>query len=404
MFETIEACFQHLLERKNTEYGIEHLNRCFAALGNPQYDLKTIHVAGTNGKGSTTNFICSILQTEGYRVGSFTSPHLVVHNDRIRINGLSIPDADLLRYANQTYSLWDSYKLSMFEIDMLISVLYFIDQNVDYAVYEVGLGGRLDATNVILPCISLITNVDYDHMNILGNTLEAIANEKAGIIKAHVPVLTTDENEVVLTVIEKRSREMAAPFTHIMIPEYTVAADQYHFIHEGVEISLRHQGVYQVRNAALAISAIKRLDLGIADDIIKKGIENARWAGRFEEIVPQVILDGAHNRIGIEMLVESLQILPKPWIIVFTALKDKEYHDMIALLEKASDVLIITEFTFMRAAKAIELASGHQARIIEDYKEALKTGYQLKKSGTLIVTGSLYFISEARQYFMDIQV
>ena len=400
MFDSIEIALDTLMLRKNSTYGLDHFKACLNDMGNPQNNLKCIHIAGTNGKGSTTNYIRAVLQEAGYKVGSFTSPHLMFHNDRIRINDEMIPDDVFLKYINDSHDLWEKYQLSMFEIDMLISILYFIDQKVDYVVYEVGLGGTLDATNVIDPIVCGITNVDYDHMNILGNTLEEIASQKGGIIKPKRPLYTTETKERVLGVFKEICQDKESEYKQIQLPEVIVEDASYKFNLLGIDIVLIHQGRYQVSNASLAITILKSLD--VKDEFIKKGIEGASWAGRFEEIEKDVFLDGAHNILGIQQLIASTQILKRPLVGVFTALGDKSYQEMIDLLEVHFDELIITEFDFYRAAKAEDMAENHKVIIEKDFKKAIDLGRKLKNTGSLVITGSLYFISEARAYLKEI--
>ena len=364
MFDSIEIALEILMLRKNTVYGLDHFKKCLEDMGNPQNKLKCIHIAGTNGKGSTTNYIRAVLQKAGNKVGSFTSPHLMVHNDRIRIN------------------------------DKMIS-----DQVVDYVVYEVGLGGTLDATNVIDPLVCGITNVDFDHMNILGNTLEAIASQKGGIIKEGKPLFTSETKQEVLDVFKEICHKKSASFNQVLLPEVVVNDGSYHFNVSGVDLVLTHQGRYQVSNASLATGILKSLNIN--DEDIKVGIENASWAGRFEEIEEHVFLDGAHNILGIKQLIASTQILKRPLVGVFTALGDKSYQEMIDLLEAHFDELIITQFDFYRAAKATDLAKNHKVIIEEDFRKAIDLGRTMKKEGSLVITGSLYFISEARAYLQE---
>ncbi len=400
MFKDINTAIDFLESRRNMTLGIDFLKQAFSEIGNPQEKIKAVHIAGTNGKGSTTNFTRAILQEAGYKVGTFTSPHLIHHNDRLRINDVDITDEKLLYYINKTEPLWEKYQLSMFEIDMLISVLYFLDESVDYVVYEVGLGGRLDATNVITPLVSGITNVDYDHMNILGDTIEEIAFEKAGIIKQCIPVITTETKLNVLNVIKKIAAENQASLCVLDSPKYTLGDKSFTLdIEDG--ITMRNQGIYQKDNANLAINLIKSLKLNIDFETIKRGIEKTHWAGRFEEIIPNVYLDGAHNDQGMTRLIESLNMLPKPWTVVFTALLDKSHHEMLEKLSSKVDNLIVTEFDFYRAEKANVLAEGLDVIVIPDYKAAIQKGLQLKAKGTLLITGSLYFISDARAYLLE---
>lgn len=398
MFKTIESAAQALMERRNMTLGIDNLISLLDVLDNPHLELQCVHIAGTNGKGSTTNYVRSGLQAAGYKVGSFTSPHLVVHNDRIRINDHMIPDDVFLRYINDSMKYWEEYSLSMFEIDMLISILYFIDEKVDYVVYEVGLGGRLDATNVIIPKVCAITNIGFDHMGILGNTIGEIAGEKAGIFKEGVPVFTTESSQEALEVFENKARSLNVELHKVRVPNYTIGNKTYTYTIDDLEITLTNQGVYQVANSSLAVNILKFL--GVNNQAIKEGIESTAWAGRFEEILPGVYLDGAHNAMGINNLVESMKILPKPWVVVFTALADKSHSDMIALLEKVVDKVIITEFDFYRAASAKELAENHNVLIESDYKKAIEMGKSLAHEGSLLITGSLYFISEARSFLL----
>lgn len=399
MFTDINTALDAIMARKNSEYGLRHFSECLESIGNPQYQLKCVHVAGTNGKGSTTNFVRAGLQEAGFKVGTFTSPHLVVHNDRIRINDVMIDDETFLKYINNSLNLWEEFGLSMFEIDMLISIQYFLDEKVDYVVYEVGLGGLLDATNVIKPLISVITNVDMDHMNILGDTIEAIALQKAGIIKDKTPVFTMESKSNVLDVIKQVSLEHHTTLTELTVPDYQRIGKEYHFMAAGIPFVLNNTAVYQVANASLAAHVLKFLD--ISDAAIKKGIESTQWAGRFEEVQSGVYLDGAHNKMGVHQLALSMDSLPRPWILVFTALQDKDHQEMVSELESIFDEVIITQFDFYRAASAIELAGGRDVIIEEDYKKAIDKGIVLKKDGVCLITGSLYFVSEARAYLFN---
>lgn len=400
MFTDIEIALQTVMDRKNSIYGLRLFKECLESLGNPQYDLKCIHIGGTNGKGSTTNYVRSGLQKEGFKVGTFTSPHLIIHNDRIRINDINISDEDLLHYINQSYPLWDEFSLSMFEIDMLISIWYFIDQKVDYVVYEVGLGGTLDASNIIKPLVSAITNVDMDHMNILGDTLEAIAEQKAGIIKENSPLFTTETKSEILDIFSDFCERVNTEMHVVQIPSsYKINKDTF-FNVDGLDIVLHNQAQYQVSNASLAVNILRYL--GVDDLSIKEGVENTQWAGRFEELLPNIYLDGAHNLVGIQQLIQSLEGLERPLTVVFSALKDKDYEPMVDLLEEHFDEVIITEFNFYRAESAVNLAKNRDVKIINDWKDALRYINASEFKGTRFVTGSLYFISEAREFLNKI--
>lgn len=401
MFKTIHEATETLMARKNLKYGTDGLIKALQEVGNPHLKLKVIHIAGTNGKGSTTNYVRAILQTAGYKVATFTSPHLVKHNDRIRINDQEISDDALLDIINTTYDLWMKHGLSMFEIDMLISALYFVEHAVDYVVYEVGLGGRLDATNVVVPCVSAITNIGMDHQAILGDTIAKIAGEKAGIIKKDVPLITTVDDPEALQVILDTCLRVGAPFHQVCVPDYTLIGDTLNFEYGFEPFVLKNQATYQVNNATLAIALIQKIQPDITHDTIQKGLLSTHWAGRFEQVIPHVYIDGAHNEMGIQKLVESLSMVARPWTILFTALADKDHDVMISMLEHVADTLIVTQFDFYRAQSAENLALNHQAIVIKDAIEAINYGLETKGDGTFIITGSLYFISQARAYLMN---
>lgn len=400
MFTDINHALDVLFNRRRSFHPqLFKFKKLIEDLGNPQHQLRSIHIAGTNGKGSTTNFIRSIAQQQGYKVGTFTSPHLVRHHDRFRINDVDISDEKLLELINRSYPYWDEYGVTMFEIDMLIAVWYFIDEQVDLAIFEVGMGGRKDATNVVVPLASLITNISMDHMAQLGNTLEAIATEKAGIIKETGLVLTGEQRPQLLEIFKKKAQREVYQLMEISSDQARV------FGYRGQTVQLQSYAKYQFRNAALAFETCYQLNkqniLKFSTENIVKGLESTLWKGRFEVVSdrPLTIIDGAHNEDGIKVLIESIRTLPKPLIVLFAALKDKETESMTRKLQEVADQLIVSEFDFYRAQSAQNLKINNQIMAIEDFKEAIKTGQQLAENGTLIITGSLYFISEVRHEF-----
>lgn len=237
----------------------------------------------------------------------------------------------------------------------------------------------------------------------MGDTLAKIAYEKAGIIKENTPIFTTVQDKEALDVILDTSITKNAPFRHLCIPEFNVEGDTIHFEFEFEKYYLKNQATYQVGNASLAISLVRALIPNIDHEILQQGLLNTHWAGRFETVMPGIIVDGAHNEMGVSRLIESIEHLPKPVVIVFAALKDKNFDAMISLLERSSEKLIVTEFDFYRAATAEELAKNHKVEIIQNYKDAIDYGIKIKEAGTLIVTGSLYFISDARQYLISLK-
>ena len=409
MFETIHEFIDYTTRRMSSgRFGLSRLNDALVELGQPQFAVPCVHIAGTNGKGSTTNFLRSVLQEAGYRVGSFTSPHLEVHNDRIRINDIFISDEKLLEYGNRFYPVIENYGLTMFEIDMVLAATYFKEEAVDIALYEVGLGGRLDATNLILPQLALITNIGMDHMDYLGDTLELIAGEKAGIIKDHVPVITGEKKEECLNVFRRVCEAKQSGL--LLTTEATlIAHDQSSvtFDYRGHVIHLKGPALYQISNASLAIDALlylrNHLGWDISDESIKNGLERALWKGRFEVVQtnPTIVLDGAHNEHGVDAILSSIQSLPQPVVAVFTALKDKKAKGMLEKLLGVCDRIIVTEFQYYRGAKAVDLADGLPVEVISDPLEALREGLRSVSTGSLLITGSLYFISDVRNHYLD---
>lgn len=407
MYKNSKEFIEHISKRKaSAKLRNDDFKRLINDLDNPQKNLRCLHVAGTNGKGSVTNYLRSILQEAGYKVGTFTSPHLIVFNDRIRINDVYISDDELLRIANQYIAYWQDYDLSMFEIAMIISIIYFMENKVDYVIYEVGLGGRLDPTNVIDSLVSVIVNIGFDHMEYLGNTLTKIAHEKAGIIKENGVVFTAENKKECLAVFEAVAKERKAQLFIIdPITSYKLNGN-IHFDHKGYnDVVLDTIALYQIQNAALAIEVCDYLSCNHVIDIsrsnIYDGLYKAFWKGRFEIVAydPLTIIDGAHNEHGIKALLPNLRILLRPSVVVFSALKDKQYQEMITDILDCVDEVVITQFNSDRSLSADELALGLDVTVIEDYQAAIAYAISKYKKGSVVITGSLYFISLARELF-----
>lgn len=405
MFSNIDDALNTLMKRTRSEHPqLYKFSECMKALNNPQNSLNIIHVGGTNGKGSTTNFIRSILEQEGYKVGTFTSPHLIKHQDRFRINGTFISDEKLLELINRSYPYWDQYDITMFEIDVLLATWYFIDEQVDYAIYEVGMGGTYDATNIVTPLASVITNISLDHTGYLGDTVEKIAVEKAGIIKDSGIVVTGERKESVLDIFREKANRDIYEVRAIDILGHVNRHLKMGY--RGNVINLLSYASYQAKNAALAYEVCYQLNknqlIKISKESILKGLSSTQWAGRFEIVSqqPLIILDGAHNEEGIHQLVMALQGLPRPIVSVFSALKDKDTDHMMQQLVSISDEVIVTEFKHPRAQSAALLSKDFECIIEKDYKKAVQLGLEKVGAGTLCITGSLYFISDVRPLFV----
>ncbi|MCR5372027.1 MAG: bifunctional folylpolyglutamate synthase/dihydrofolate synthase [Solobacterium sp.] len=400
MFSNALDAENYVMNRRGKGTGLVRFREILAEYGNPQDAYRTVHVAGTNGKGSTCNYLKDIFVSLGYRTGLFTSPHLDEHRDRIRINDELIPEERYLGYVNQLYELIEREKLSMFECVTLIGFLYFRDAEVDIAVIETGLGGLLDMTNALSrPDLSVITTIGYDHMNVLGDTLEEIAYQKAGIIKEHGKVIIGDLlPEAAATVKEQADRMDAAFFR--MRPFEDVSERSFRL--GDTEYTLSTTAQYQKKNAVLALSAAELLGVDICDPRVVDAISGSLWKGRFETVCesPRIVMDGAHNEEGMRALVNSAKQLPGPIICVFTALRDKQGPEMEQMLESTVDRLIITEIPYYRADSGEHLNSGTQT-VIPDYKEAIDTAVRECGEGTVLICGSLYFVSYARAWLKE---
>lgn len=388
--------------RRNRRHGLDHFRQYMQSIGNPQASFKSIHVAGTNGKGSTTNYLRAILQTTYQKVGTFTSPYLVTHFDRIRINNIDMDEDCFLNYVETYHTSWEEWDLGMFEIDMMLACVYFQEQQVDFAIFEVGLGGRLDATNILHPLISVITNIGLDHTDILGHTHALIAEEKAGIIKEHADVITAEKRQDCLDVFLNHAKQCHV--TLHQIKDITEICLQYplSFQYRAFEVVLASNASYQMKNAALAIETILQLRSKELVDVTTQdmldAIASTQWQGRFEIMQqdPLVIIDGAHNPDGIEALCDSLTGYDD-LCVLFSALQDKNFENMLDQLEDITDDITITHFENARSFDLSTLKQREGISIIPDYKEAIEI--LLKKGKTLVITGSLYFISEVRKYF-----
>ncbi|MDR4889123.1 folylpolyglutamate synthase/dihydrofolate synthase family protein [Fredinandcohnia sp. QZ13] len=411
--------------------GLSRMEWMMERLGHPQEKIKAIHVAGTNGKGSTVSYIRNMLQEAGYKIGTFTSPYIETFNERISVNGQPISDDEIVSLLQVIKPLAEELEETElggpteFEVITAMALYYFGEaSNIDFVIMEVGLGGRLDSTNVIHPLISIITSIGFDHMNILGDTIEEIAGEKAGIIKQHVPVITAIEQPEAIEVINIKAKEKNSPFYQLGHDffilghqsndgeSFTVKTQNKTF--QNLHISMK--GAHQVRNASLAVLAVHMLqDSGVVqieDRQLVAGLEKTKWIGRFEEISknPLVILDGAHNPEGVNSLVDTVEahLKGKDIHIIFSALSDKKLDTMIRQLERIAKSLTFTSFDYPRAATTGELfensSAGESINTVDNWREAVEAGVERVSSvenAALIITGSLYFISEVRGYLLN---
>ena len=404
MFKTYDDFVDFMSKQKSRVYSLDNFKRYMSDMDNPQYRLPCVHIGGTNGKGSTTNYIKEVLKEAGYTVATFTSPALYSRLDIIRINDTFIDDETMVRFANQYVDSWLAYELSIFEIEVCIAILYFLEKKVDIALFEVGLGGTLDATNIIKPIVALNTNIGLDHIEYLGNTYQSIASNKAGIVKEGVDYITGETKpeciDVFLEVCKKNHSKL------LRVQEITNIQDQREisYCYRGYDIALKSPALYQVKNSALAIETLVYLkEKGLytfTKQQLLKGIHDAMWAGRFEIMHqdPLIIIDGAHNREGIDAFCACAKKY-KNIKIIFSALKDKDTHYMLECLLGLTNDITVCPFEHVRAASTKELINGFDVLVDEDYKHALNSAFN--HQGVVFITGSLYFIALVRAYIKE---
>ncbi|HEM5206419.1 TPA: bifunctional folylpolyglutamate synthase/dihydrofolate synthase [Streptococcus suis] len=389
-------------------YKMEKIEYALELLGNPQFAVPVIHVAGTNGKGSTIAFMRQLFQAHGMRVGSFVSPHMVSVHDRICIDSQPISDHDFQHYLQKVYDLEQEVAtryepFRYFEVMVLIMFLYFKDQQPDLALVEVGIGGLLDTTNVVAPALSLITSIGMDHQDLLGSTLREIAEQKAGIIKQNVPVVLGPLCPETTAICRHIAQDKQAS-VHQFGQEFTYKAGQ--FSNADLELSelvLGLAGQHQEENAAVALQTfllyMARIQKTVSPQLIKNALAQTNWPGRLELVAqePKIYLDGAHNVPAIERLVEFIQVQDEPVTILFSALRRKDFQEMLELLEEKlpHTALVLTSFAY-DGALSEENRQGRD--YVENYQQFIED-WQSSEQGMLIVTGSLYFISEVRRIF-----
>lgn len=426
MFTTYKEALDwiHARLRLGIKPGLKRMEYMMERLGHPESKMKTIHIGGTNGKGSTVTFLRSILEASGYSVGTFTSPYIEQFNERISVNGKPIHDDELVELTNIIRPLADELEKTElggpteFEVITAMSFYYFANvKQVDMVIYEVGLGGRFDSTNIIYPLASVITNIGLDHTNILGHTYAEIAFEKAGIIKQGVPIFTAAKQAAAQNVIKEQAENKKAPlfrlnqefsiFNHYSVERGEVFSLDCEFqSFTGLETSML--GKHQTENAALAVMTAQYLNVSgsfvITEEAVRKGLKTAYWPGRLEIVSenPLIILDGAHNDEGISALVQELtnRYTDKSIHIIFAALKDKKLEQMIHQLDQVADKITFVSFDFPRAAEAedlLKISQSEQKLAVDDWKTYINEEIQTADiNGLLLITGSLYFISEAK--------
>jgi len=390
-----------------------------AFLDNPHHHFKSVHIAGTNGKGSTSHMLASVLQSAGYKTGLYTSPHLKDFRERIKIDGEMISEEFITEFVMLIQPMIETVEPSFFEMTVAMAFQYFKKEGVDIAIIETGLGGRLDSTNIITPELSVITNIGWDHMNILGDTLEKIAVEKAGIIKPNIPVVIGEAEGPIRNIFMEKANQQKAPI-HFASEQFHAIDWQYRHHELIVEVAKDHTeekkfyhldlpGIYQTKNLLTTISAVQELEkkgFVFYDSQIKNGIRNTKRQtglhGRWEVVheQPTVILDVAHNADGIKQILRQLELIePRHLHIVIGLVKDKDIDKVLALLPKHAQYYF-TEAQIPRALPAeilYEAAVEYQLKgeVVKEVNAAVRLAIQnASKEDLILVCGSVFVVGE----------
>jgi len=440
------------LQKHGIKFGLRNITRLVSILGNPHKSFPSVHVAGTNGKGSTSAFIASLLKISGLKVGLFTSPHLVSFTERIRVNSEEITEHEVMSLTEEIRSKVVDFSPTFFEVVTALAFLYFQRKRIDIAVIEVGMGGRLDATNILMPEVSVITCIDYDHREYLGDTLSEIAYEKAGIIKDSIPVVVSSQAPGVLEVIEAKAKEKNSEvylygrdFSAVLKREDPSGICFDYFGGDSFDIHdlyLPLIGEHQMQNATVAIKAVELLSKKITPNselrtpnFIREGLKDVKWPGRLEMIQdnPPILIDGAHNPAAAVMLsralVKNFLGIYKKIILILGIMGDKDIEGIMKPLLPIASEIILTSPGYERAAPPAKLAGiaaslgFPEVRVASCVKDAIEmaikiaecrmqnsecemrsTEYEIipkyeicNPKSLIVITGSFYTIGEAEE-------
>lgn len=400
-------------DKRGHNRSLDTISRLLLLLGNPQDSLKFIHLTGTNGKGSTANFISTILEAGGYKTGLFTSPHILSINERFQINHEQIKNDKFASYMTRIRDvLYENKDLkpTYFEITVALGMLYFKENNVDIVVMEVGIGGRVDPTNIIKTAVaSVFTPISIDHRERLGNTAEEAAIEKSGIIKKNSVVVSYFNSNRINEIIRNKAESQDSKICFLDMNDIKIISSDLNgsdFIFLGTEYHIRQIGIHQIYNASLAILTIKSIDLNINDDIIKNAISNIQWSARMTIVKksPITIIDGAHNEHGFDSLINNINKIDRRRLIICLGImKDKDIGPNLKELISMADVVLFTKIEYERAMPENELKDLFPSvnyRTFSKLEDAVAFSQEIADNNDLVIfTGSLYMAGELIKLF-----
>ncbi len=415
------------LRRFGIQPGLERIQQILGKLGNPERKFPSIHIAGTNGKGSVSSILASILMEAGLKVGLYTSPHIFSFNERIKINGKPIGDDQLLPLLETLLEYGSENNSTFFEITTALAFKYFVEQKVDIAVVETGMGGRYDATNVVTPLVAILTKIDFDHQQYLGNTIEQIVWEKCGIVKPNVSAVIGRNNSEVYELIQKNVKGSKLIFAEKIVkienfavnPKFHSCCDLESIKYKLVNLEIPLLGNHQAENIATSIAAIELLNeiANITENNIREGLanirKNTRLAGRFDvvQLNPPVIVDVAHNPNAISTTVRTIKdIFPNiAWNVIFTMMKDKDIEKSIQCLCEISNTICIPNLKFDRAEKnenilhlakkALDDSNLAKIKLFDSANEALE--YCVSSNLPTLIIGSFYLLNEVCEKLIE---
>ena len=390
--------------------GLTNITELLHRIGDPQDSFRKIHIAGTDGKGSTSEMISSILRTAGVRTGLYTSPHIIDFNERISVDGENISDADLKILTSVIMPIVEGMReegmqCTFFEVTTALAFLYFKEKDVEYAVIEVGMGGRFDATNIIVPDVSVITRISLEHTEYLGDTTEKISAEKAGIIKPGVPAVTVNDGTA-LDVIAAKAAENGSELIRVKPPEeVSVFPDRTEFVYRGKRYSVGIPGRYQSENASMAVEAVSCLPMSERYvPYIAEGLQKARWPCRMQKLdnLP-IILDVTHTKAGGEALAENIAEIYGKVTVVFGVLSDKDIDGIARSISAIASKIIVTIPVSDRAADISEVENAvmkysDDVMVIESINDAFDKAMEIRGDEDILITGSFIMAEDALKW------